>query len=248
MWGGVEDVREWLCNDYDDESFVTDKTGVKTVEIVGASFVADEDEIFGVANDGWYDRELAWYMSMSLNITDMEAPIPDLWKKAATPSGEINSNYGWVMFHEDNGHQYRHVLQELVANPDSRRAVAIYNRPTMHEDYRRDGMSDFMCTNAVQYLLRKNLVNELFLDTVVQMRSNDAVLGYRGDLFWQKYVRDTLVKDLNGLRPDFSCSPGPIFWQVGSLHVYERHFWAIDAWMKFGRNMRRSEYDKLVSK
>ena len=51
------------------------------------------------------------------------------------------------------------------------------------------------------------------------MRSNDAVFGYNNDYAWQVHVRDKLLEDLVTI-----YEPGPIYWNVGSLHVYERHF------------------------
>jgi len=82
----------------------------------------------------------------------------------------------------------------------------------MWSDYNHNGMSDFMCTNAVQYTIRDNRLN-----AVVQMRSNDVVFGYRNDFAWQQHV-------LNYLSEDLSIDPGTIYWNAGSLHVYERHF------------------------
>mgnify|MGYP006277829637 FL=1 len=94
----------------------------------------------------------------------------------------------------------------------------IYNRPTMHDDYNKGGMSDFMCTNAVQYLIRNNKLNAL-----VYMRSNDAVFGYKNDYAWQKHLLEELVKDLRNEWLD-DIQIGDIYWNVASLHVYERHF------------------------
>lgn len=94
----------------------------------------------------------------------------------------------------------------------------IYQRPSMHEDFCVDGMSDFICTNAVQYLIRGNKVN-----AVVQMRSNDVIFGYRNDYAWQLHVLQNLVDGINVLG-DADYTAGDIIWQVGSLHVYERHF------------------------
>mgnify|MGYP003349426371 FL=1 len=113
---------------------------------------------------------------------------------------------------------YQNVLNELIKNPLSRRATMIYNRPTMHDDYNKGGMSDFMCTNAVQYLIRNNRLNAL-----VYMRSNDAVFGYKNDYAWQKHVLEELVKDLRNEWLD-DIQIGDIYWNVASLHVYERHF------------------------
>jgi thymidylate synthase len=208
----VSDIRIELYNKLINQEFVTDKTGVKTVEIMNASFIADEPAIFGTVNQEYVERELSWYKSMSLNVNDIPTPVPAIWKAVATPEGLINSNYGWCIYSEENGNQYAKVLGQLLSNPDSRRAVMIYNRPSMHDDYNKDGMSDFMCTNAVQYLYRDGKLNAL-----VYMRSNDAVFGYKNDYAWQKYVLDQLCDALN-------IPVGTIYWNVASLHVYERHF------------------------
>jgi thymidylate synthase len=209
----VEDIRNHFIDELMDSNFVTDKTGVKTIEMIGASFEANQPTIFGEVNDEYVERELEWYKSMSLYVKDIPGKTPAIWEQVASTEGKINSNYGWAIYSGDNGFQYLSVLLELKKNPNSRRAVMIYTRPTMWEDYKRDGMSDFMCTNTVQYMIR----NEQLV-AIVQMRSNDVVFGYRNDYAWQKHVADTLTADL-GLTKE-----PKIIWHVGSLHVYERHF------------------------
>ena len=209
----VEDIRNHSIDELMDSNFVTDNTGVKTIEMIGASFEANQPTIFGEVNDEYVERELEWYKSMSLYVKDIPGKTPAIWEQVASTEGKINSNYGWAIYSGDNGFQYLSVLLELKKNPNSRRAVMIYTRPTMWEDYKRDGMSDFMCTNTVQYMIR----NEQLV-AIVQMRSNDVVFGYRNDYAWQKHVADTLTADL-GLTKE-----PKIIWHVGSLHVYERHF------------------------
>lgn len=194
------------------EEYVIDKTGVKTLEIMNASFIADHPAIIGTVNEDYVERELAWYKSQSLNVNDIPGETPAIWKSVATEDGYINSNYGWCIWSDENHNQYTNVLDELKKNPDSRRANMIYTRPTMHSDYNRNGMSDFMCTNNVQYLIRNGELNAL-----VYMRSNDAVFGYKNDWAWQKHVLDSLCKELN-------VPAGQIYWNVSSLHIYERHF------------------------
>jgi thymidylate synthase len=209
----VEHIREHFIEELKYGRFVTDKTGVKTIEMVGACFEANHPSIFGDINEEYVQRELEWYKSMSLYVDDIPGITPAIWKQVASTEGKINSNYGWAIYSEDNGLQYLNVLDELTANPNSRRAVMIYTRPTMWTDYNHNGMSDFMCTNAVQYMIRDGQ-----LVAVVQMRSNDVVFGYRNDYAWQKYVADMLTRDLG-----LDVEP-KIIWQVGNLHVYERHF------------------------
>ena len=214
----VKNIREHFKTALANGNFVTDKTGVKTIELVGASFIADEDAIFGEVNWDYVNREIQWYDSMSRKVSDIPGGVPKVWQSVASKNGEINSNYGWAIYSADNHKQYWSVMLELLANPNSRRAVMIYTRPTMHTDYNRDGMSDFMCTNAVQYMIRDDN-----LHAVVQMRSNDVVFGYKNDRAWQSEVMGRLLDDLN-TKGDCRYGMGTLTWQVGSLHVYERHF------------------------
>jgi thymidylate synthase len=214
--------------------FVTDKSGVKTIELVGAAFVADEPSIFGEVNWDYVDREIAWYESQSLLVADIPGGPPKVWEQVASRNGEINSNYGWCIFSLRNGGQYSNVLNELQKNPNSRRALMIYTRPTMWSEFERDGMSDFMCTNAVQYLVRDG-----YLNAVVQMRSNDVTYGYKNDRAWQLYVLEKLATDL-------SLNVGNIFWNAGSLHIYERDFYLVDHWSKTGEStVKKSRYREL---
>ena len=215
---GVSNIRNIFKEKLKMEDFVIDKTGVKTIEIINAAFFANQPTIFGTVNEDYVQRELEWYKSMSLNVNDIPGGPPEIWKMVANPNGYINSNYGWCIYSQQNGNQYQNVLNELIKNPLSRRATMIYNRPSMHDDYNKGGMSDFMCTNAVQYLIRNNKLNAL-----VYMRSNDAVFGYKNDYAWQKHVLEELVIDLRNEWLD-DIQIGDIYWNVASLHVYERHF------------------------
>jgi thymidylate synthase len=208
----VKDIRKYFIDAYYNNEYVTDKTGVKTIEMMAAHFIADEPYIFGTVNQEYVERELQWYKSQSLNINDIPGGPPKVWTDVADPAGFINSNYGWCVYSGENGNQYENVLKELNNNPNSRRAIMIYTRPHMHYDYNFLGMNDFMCTNNVQYLIRNSKIH-----SIVNMRSNDALYGYKNDWAWQNYVLNQLAQDLN-------VEVGDIVWSVGSLHVYERHF------------------------
>jgi thymidylate synthase len=205
--------------------FVTDKSGVKMIEIVGASFVADEPSIFGKVDEDYVKREIRWYGSHSLNVNDIPDGPPTIWRQVANADGWINSNYGYLCESPMNGDQKKYAVNALLENPFSRRSVMIYTRPSMHSDYCEDGMDDFVCTNVVQYVIRDGQ-----MDAVVQMRSNDVIFGYRNDWAWQNFVLDYMVDAYNqeiklqtiSDRP--RVKKGSITWQVGSLHVYERHF------------------------
>jgi thymidylate synthase len=222
------------------EGSMTNIVGNKVIELVGISFLANEDIIFGKQNHDYVEREKQWYLGKDRNINSFPGGAPEVWKTIASKNGEINSNYGWCLFSHENNNQYENVLQELLRNPQSRRAIAIYTRPTIWSEYDRDGMSDFICTNAVQYFIRDDK-----LHCVVQMRSNDAVIGYKNDYHWQLYVLESLYSDLH-LHFD-GLQFGDIIWQVGSLHVYERDFYLVDGFKRTGKQLTKKEYSRLIS-
>ena len=219
MWRrNTYNIRLQFKKNLEEENFVVDKTGVKTLEWLNVSFEADEDYITRKPNYDYIKREIEWYKSQSLFVQDIPGETPKIWNEVASNLGVINSNYGFLIWSSDNINQYDNVLKELSKNPDSRRANMIYTRPHIWSDYNIDGMNDFICTNNVQYFIRNN---ELI--TCVYMRSNDAVFGYNNDRAWQKYVRDKLIVDLEE-KTGIKYEPGAIHWNVSSLHVYERHF------------------------
>lgn len=208
----VFNIRNQLIQKYRDQDFVTDKTGVKTIELIGQSFIADEDWIIRKPNYDYIERELQWYESQSLYVEDIPGDTPAIWKQVSDKNGKINSNYGYLIWSAENGDQYNFVLQELRENPNSRRAAMIYNRPSMHTDYCADGMSDFICTYANTFLIRDGKLISHYL-----MRSNDSVFGYTADVHWAMHVQKMLAADLN-------VAVGDLIWTASNLHVYERHF------------------------
>lgn len=222
------------------EATMTGLTGNTTIEIVGACFIANEEAIFGDVNWDYVHREEGWYNSMSLNVNDIPGGAPAIWKAVADKDGFINSNYGYLIYDpnntilhglppkdfflnlslEDGGlnaySQFNLAVAELKKNPESRRAIMIYTRPSIWTEYDLNGRSDFICTNTVQYLVRDGKVN-----AIVNMRSNDAVFGYKNDRAWQQHVLEKVAAELD-------LPAGDLIWQVGSLHVYARHYHLVD--------------------
>lgn len=194
-----------------------------TIEIQNAHFLADDDWIIRKPNYDYAKRELEWYNGQSLNVNDIPGDkVPDMWKACATADGRINSNYGWCIFSDENGKQYGNCLQKLLDDPHTREAIMIYNRPSMWKDYCKDGMHDFMCCQNQQYFINERN-NETYIDVIVNFRSNDAVFGYCNDYIWSKYVLELLAADLSRLT-GHKVNVGRIWWNAGSLHIYERHF------------------------
>lgn len=223
----VKDVREFFIGELKDEAFTIDKTGQKTIEMLGANFIASEPSIFGTPNQEYITKEIAWYESRSTNIYDIngvdsDAP-PQAWQYSANKHGQINSNYGHLVFDPKYFQQFDHAFNELLDNPDSRRAQMIYNRPSIWAEFNENGKNDFICTNAQTFYIRDNI-----LHMVSQMRSNDVVYGYKNDYAWAQYLMDKMVSRWNQVAEMTGehepIEKGMLTWQVMNLHVYERHF------------------------
>ena len=185
------------------------------IEMTGVSFHADKPWILVKPNKKYIEAEIKWYESMSLDVRDLfkiYGKEVKIWKDVSGKNGFINSNYGHLVFSDWNSEQYTKVFNTLKNDQNSRRAVMIYTNPEMHREYERYGANDFVCTNVVQYFIHNDIMS-----VVVQMRSNDAVFGYGNDWAWQNHILKMLASDLK-------VKPGKITWQVGSLHVYPRHF------------------------
>ena len=208
------DIREALVEEYRRNPFQP------MIELKGACFWADEPAIIGTPNFEYIEHELEWYRSQSLNINDIPGGAPLMWRRTANPEGRVNSNYGWVLWSEENGSQFDRIVDELRRDYASRRAVCIYTRPSMHVDQKLGGQGqDFMCTNAVHYSINAQFRT---LEAVVQMRSNDVVFGYRNDYAWQVHALEAIRHELSQDYPGLST--GRIIWQAASLHVYPRHY------------------------
>ena len=228
----VNDVRQYFIDELNAERFTIDKTRQKTIELIGANFIATEPSIFGKPVQNYIDAELAWYESGSTNIYDIHGKDyknnkykkpPQAWTYSADPHGNINSNYGHLVNSDKYYNQFQNAFDELQQNPDSRRAQMIYNRPSIWVEYDEGGKSDFICTNAQTFYIRDNV-----LHMVSQMRSNDVVFGYKNDYAWAQYLMDKFIKEWNQLSVIFDehapITKGTLTWQVMNLHVYERHF------------------------
>ena len=89
----TEQIRNLFKSKLLNEEFSIDRTGQKTIEVIGASFHADEPTIFGKPSDEYINHEILWYRSHSCNINDIysgEREPPKAWQLSANKYGEIN--------------------------------------------------------------------------------------------------------------------------------------------------------------
>lgn len=218
----TEDIFNEFKRLYNNGDFRILKDGSKTVEIQNANFICDKNYILREPNFDYASREVSWYDSQSLYVKDIEGKTPAIWEQVSDINGKINSNYGWCIYSEENGLQYKNCLYNLLDDKCTRQAVMIYNRPSMHNDSTKNHMRDFMCTFAVQCFLNHIINDEYNLRYIVYQRSCDAVFGFNNDCYWHTVVYNRLCNDLNsnGLK----ITKLPIEYNCGSIHVYERHF------------------------
>lgn len=216
----VREVRERLLNIYKDTNF--DETN-DPVEIINGSFLADEPSIFGQLSgidEDYIRRETDWYMTLSKNLHDFTPPIPDSWLKLASKDGRINSNYGWCLFSKDNKNQFSNALAALINNESSKRGSMIYNRPSMHLDFKKFEKNDFINIYSTQVLIKGNK-----LHYIVYMRCLEAVMKYKSDYHWHKLIHgialDYLIKTYPKLKK------GDMFFNAASISVYPNHYYLL---------------------
>lgn len=181
--------------------------------------------------------ELDWYKSMDLSIIGHEGIESNpTWQSCCTKDEkkEINSNYGWCVFSEENGSQYGNCLEVLKKDKTTRNAIIMYNRPEIYKDYKRDGMHDMICTMYSHFFIRHN---RLYM--IHNMRSNDVRYGFIcSDLAWNCFVYQNMYEDLKSTYPDLEV--GTIIWTSDSMHLYSRHFEDLKNFVESEREFRNA--------
>jgi thymidylate synthase len=200
------------------------RTGNKVLYSV--DWVADDESMIGKVNPDWVRRELAWFNSGSRYLADMEGPVPKLFQACAGAGGEVNSAYGYILFNEEavtEGDKYGTIYDRLVQRfhregLGTRHGVAIITDRDIHRMATLNGRNDFICTNALNVMVDQ----ENRLHIIAQMRSMDAVFGYRADFSMWEDLQHRLIQDIS--TPNDRVVAGDITFQVANLHVYPRHF------------------------
>lgn len=199
-----------------------------TIEFLAPTYVVERgEESFRPASKEYIEREKEWYLSLIPNISAIPGKCPKIWEQVSDKDGSVNSQYGYLVFHEDNYNQWEECKKELIRDPNSRRATLIYTRPSIHKDQhgKFGEMQDFICTYAQQFLLRNGKLN-----MVCFMRSNDfGGFGINNDAAWAFYLLDRMAKELG-------VEAGDLIWSAASTHVYERDFKFIEDYINNKEN------------
>src|SRR5690606_11008397 len=114
---------------------------------------------------------------------------------------------------------YHRLLMTLLKEGlETRHGVAIISDRDIHHLAKKNGRNDFICTNALNVMVDEGGNVHI----IAQMRSMDAVFGYRADYSMWDDLMKRLVRDLT--ERGRTVQRGHITFQVANLHVYPRHF------------------------
>jgi thymidylate synthase len=139
----------------------------------------------------------AWY-SWGVQNTELKKYYPQAWERAQ--KGDVNSNYGQYVWDEG---QFQHCFKLLRQDPDSRRAMIMFNR----REVAMSGTNDHICTTSLQFLLRERKLN-----LITTMRSNELNFGFRTDAVFFTMLQEIMAA-LLGVDMGIYCH------NAGSLHV-----------------------------
>jgi len=150
------------------------------------------------------EAEWQWYLSGDRNIAklgELYGKVPAIWKRMADKNGNVNSNYGWQWYRND---QLRKVINNLGQNHESRQAtISIYDGKEI-DDY----ANDTPCTYAVQFTILNGKLN-----MSVVMRSNDLWYGFCNDQYQFSNLQMYVAYELN-------LPVGTYYHFAHNLHLY----------------------------
>ena len=170
--------------------------------------------------------ELVWYLSARNDLAFMDYYSAQM-KRNSDDGLTLNSAYGYRIF----GHhkmipfdQWENVKRFLKEDKDTRQAIIHLHTPNNQKT------KDEVCTLTLQFIIRENKLN-----LIVNMRSNDLVLGFTYDVFSFTMLQEMMAIELG-------VELGHYFHNAGSMHIYERNYPLL-------KNHTNSKYaDKIMNR
>jgi thymidylate synthase len=197
----------------------TNRKGEKLHELMNTQIVLKNiDNCYSICRNmsmTYLIGELLFYIKGENKLKNI-IDYSKFWAKCSDDGENVNSCYGyyiWKRLTTTGNTQFEYCAQQLLKNPESKKAViTIYNGVKHSKE-----TNDNPCTMNLQFYIRKN---KLYL--TVNMRSNDIWYGLPYDLpffvFLQKAMIGRLSHIISGL------TPGAYIHNAVSLHLYERNF------------------------
>ena len=193
--------------------------GMAIKEKLGASFIIKDprnrlpyipERKYSIS---YYCAEALWYFA-GRNDVEWIGKYSPFWFDVTDNGSTVNSSYGSRIFRKhdriDNGShiQYERVLNELKNDRDSRRASFYLVSPGDNQT----AIKDVGCCFNMHFFIRNNKLNQ-----IVNMRSNDLILGVPYDISAFTLIQEKLANDLD-------VELGYYHHNASSLHIYERNF------------------------
>lgn len=159
--------------------------------------------------------ELIWYFT-GTNTIEFISKYAKMWDAIKNQDGTVNSAYGNLLFREINLHnltQYEWALQSLIRDKDTRQAFMHFNKPK-HQYFEN---KDQVCTLFGLFNIRNNKLN-----FTIDMRSNDAILGFMTDFAFFNILHQQMFLHLKTYYSELIM--GSYTHISNSMHIYEKHF------------------------
>lgn len=149
--------------------------------------------------------EMLWYISGKPLLKEIQK-YGSGWDRMSDNGVTVNSNYGYCIQSKYGFNQWEFVKNELINNPNSRRAIIHIKEASNKES------KDINCTVCLQFFIRDN---KLYLTTY--MRSNDLWFGFPYDVFQFTCMQILMSMELG-------LELGTYTHIAGSLHLYKRDY------------------------
>lgn len=163
-------------------------------------------------NWSYFLGEICWYFSKSQSI-EWISKFSSFWNNIADNNGNINSNYGKILFNEQLSWAYN----KLKGDKYTRQAISFING----KDYQYNGNKDFICTMYLNFWIRDN---KLYMK--VQMRSNDLFYGTTFDIPFFAIIHKSMLNSLLETYPELTL--GEYYHYADNMHFYEKHKPVVD--------------------
>ncbi len=176
--------------------------------------------------------EFIWYISGNSDPAGI-LPYAKFWDGIRNsgdfdeyPQGTVNSNYGTRLFGHEAApgafweapniqpiNQWQETVELLQRDKDTRQAIMNIHVPSD----RHEGNKDVPCTLTLHWFIREDK-----LHLIVNMRSNDVILGFTNDVFQFTMLQEMMAVQLRATYPKLEL--GCYYHNAGSMHIYDRHF------------------------
>lgn len=167
----------------------------------------------------YLNKELALYFNGDLSAESF-GKASKFWLQLANPDGNINSNYGYHVFHRPIKtkfgtikNQWTYVKQQLLNDKDTRQALIFISTPNVQFE----GNKDFICT--LNYVF--NIDEHNYLNLTVNRRSQDLFFGLPYDYAFEFLLLYKMYNELKDVYTELKIGSYTMF--CNNIHIYDRN-------------------------